>query len=133
VYLATVISNLTVLDGIQFDYATPMNEPNSSWWKLGGRQEGCPMSAAQQARMVNALRTELAARGMSQAIQASEDTDQQRTINSMNGYSATALSNVTCVASHTYGANNPSGVRNLAHSLGKPLWMSEYGMATGPG
>ena len=127
VYLATVMSNLTVMDGVHFDLSTPMNEPNSSWWTLGGRQEGCPMSATQQARMVNALKPELAARGLSTAMDASEDTDQQRTINSVNGYTTAAQSNLAIVATHTYGANNPAGVRNLAHVLGKPLWMSEYG------
>ncbi len=127
VYLATVISNLTQLDGIAFDFATPLNEPNSSWWGLGGRQEGCPMSAAQQARMVNALHAELRARGLSPGVVAPEDTDQQRTIDSLNGYSATARSNLAQIATHTYGANNPIGLRNLALSLGKPLWMSEYG------
>jgi O-glycosyl hydrolase len=133
VYLATVMSNLTVLDGVQFDLSTPMNEPNSSWWKLGGRQEGCPMSPAQQARMVNALKPELATRGLSTAIDASEDSYQSQTISSLSAYSATAQSNTTLVATHTYGANNPSGVRNLAHHMDRPLWMSEYGDSDGTG
>lgn len=127
VYLATVISNLTVLDGVTFDFATPLNEPNSFWWQLGGGQEGCPMSAAQQARMVNALKTELSARGLTQGIVASEDTDPQRTINSLSGYGASARSNLALVATHTYNANNSAGVRRLAHSMGRNLWMSEYG------
>ena len=127
VYLATVISNLTVLDGVTFDFATPLNEPNSSWWQLGGGQEGCPMSTAQQARMVDALKTELSARGLTQGIVGSEDLDPGRTVSSLNGYSASARSNLALVATHTYNANNAAGVRRLAHSLGKDLWMSEYG------
>lgn len=126
-YLATVISNLTVLDGVTFDFATPLNEPNSSWWRLGGRQEGCPMSAAQQARMIDALKTELSARGLTPGIAGSEDLDPGRTASSINGYSPSAQRNLGLVATHTYGANNPASVRRLAHSLGRNLWMSEYG------
>lgn len=125
-YLATVVSNLTVLDGVKFDLATPMNEPTGSWWKLGGRQEGCHMSADQQARMVTALRSALDARNLAAGVDASEDTDEQDTINSVNAYGA-AQAGVALVASHTYGANNPTGLRNLSARLQKPAWISEYG------
>ena len=126
-YLATVVSNLTVLDGVRFDLVTPMNEPSSSWWVYGGSQEGCHMGAAQQARMVKQLRHELDARGLSAGIDAPEDNDEQSTLDSLDSYDATALTNVTCVASHTYSANNPAGLQNLANRAGKRLWISEYG------
>ena len=125
-YLATVISNLTVLDGVHFDVATPMNEPTGSWWVYGGRQEGCHMGAAQQARVVNDLRAALTVQKLNTAIDASEDTDEQDTINSVNSYGS-AQTNLTILASHTYGANNPSGLRNLALSLHLSDWISEYG------
>jgi O-glycosyl hydrolase len=127
VYLATVISNLTVLDGVTFESVSPLNEPTASWWKYGGRQEGCHISSDQQARVVNYLRTELNARNQSAGIVASEDNDEQSAINSLNVYNTTARSNVMRVVSHTYGANNPVGLRNLAAGWRKPLWVSEYG------
>ena len=133
VYLATVMSNLMVLDGIAFESATPVNEPAASWWKYGGRQEGCHTDSAQQARLVNLLRSELDVRNLPAGIVASEDSDEQSTINSINGYDATARSNVFRIVTHTYGANNPMGVRNLAASLHKPLWVSEYGDGDGTG
>ncbi len=125
-YLATVVSNLSVLDGVTFDYVTPMNEPTANWWPLGGHQEGCHMSADQQARMVSKLRTALNAQNISAGIDASEDSDEQSAINSLNAYGS-AQSNVTFIGSHTYGANNPTGIRNLAATLHKPAWISEYG------
>ena len=70
-YLSTVISNLTVLDGVHFDVATPMNEPTGSWWVYGGRQEGCHMDATQQTRVVNDLRTTLTAQSLTTGIDAS--------------------------------------------------------------
>lgn len=132
-YLATVMSNLTVLDGVTFESATPMNEPLASWWTYGGRQEGCHMDSAQQSRLVNLLRGALDARQLPAGVVASEDFDQQSTISSVNGYSATARSNLLRVVTHTYGANNPAGVRNLAAALRKPLWISEYGDGDGTG
>ena len=132
-YLSTVISNLTKLDGVTFETATPMNEPTGSWWVYGGSQEGCHMGAGQQNRMVNDLRTSLNAANLVTGIDASEDTDEQDTINSVSAYDGAGQSNVSLIASHTYGANNPSGLQSLAASLGKPLWISEYseGDATG--
>lgn len=131
-YLATVVSNLTVLDGVHFDLVTPINEPTASWWKLGGRQEGCHTSADQQARLVNDLRSALDVRNLDAGIDASEDSDEQSAINSLNAYGS-AQSNVTVIASHTYGANNPTGLRKLAAALHKPAWISEYGDNDGSG
>jgi O-glycosyl hydrolase len=131
-YLATVVSNLTLLDGVTFDLVTPMNEPTGTWWRLGGRQEGCYMSADQQARMVNNLQAALTARNLAAGIDASEDSDEQSTINSINAYGA-GQSNVALIASHSYGANNPGGIRNLSASLRKPAWISEYGDGDGTG
>jgi len=132
-YLSMVVSNLTVVDGVKFDAVTPMNEPTGSWWKLGNWQEGCHMGASQQNRVVNDLRTNLTACGLATGIGASEDTDEQDTINSVGSYDAVGQANATLIASHTYGANNPSGLQNFATSLRKPLWISEYGDGDGSG
>ena len=131
-YLATVVSNLTVLDGVHFDLVTPINEPAAGWWKLGGRQEGCHTDASQQARVVNNLRAALNAQHLAAGIDASEDNDEQDTINSINTYGS-GQTNVALIASHTYGANNPAGLRNLAAGLRKPAWVSEYGDGDGTG
>jgi len=126
-YLATVVSNLTVLDGIKFEVMTPMNEPTAPWWVYGGTQEGCHLDASQQNRVVNDLRTTLTASGLTTGIDASEDNDEQSTLNSVGSYDPAGQANMTLLASHTYTANNPSGLQSLAASLGKPLWISEYG------
>ena len=126
-YLSMVVSNLTILDGVRFNDVTPMNEPTGSWWVYGGAQEGCHMDSSQQNRVVNDLRTNLTICNLTTGIGASEDTDEQDTINSVNSYDAAGKASVTLVASHTYGANNPAGLQSLATSLGKPAWISEYG------
>jgi len=133
VYLATVMSNLSVLDGVTFESVTPLNEPTAGWWKYGGRQEGCHISSDQQARLVNYLRAELNARGQTAGIVCPEDNDEQSAIASLNAYSVSAMSNVFRVVTHTYGPNNPVGLRNLAAARRKPLWVSEYGDSDGSG
>lgn len=125
-YLATVVSNLTLTDGVQFDHVTPINEPTAGWWQLGGGQEGCHTDATQQARLIAALRSALATRGISAGVDAPEDFDQQSTINSLNTYGA-GHTNMEIIATHTYSANNPLGLRQLAATLKKPVWISEYG------
>jgi hypothetical protein len=127
VYLATVVSNLSVVDGVHFDTVTPMNEPNEGWWDYGGSQEGCNMSTDQQVRVVNYLRAALDALGQTAGVAACEDSYEQDTLNALNAYGAAALSNVSRIVTHTYSANAASGLRNLAASLHKPLWVSEYG------
>jgi O-glycosyl hydrolase len=126
-YLATVVSNLTVLDGVKFDLITPMNEPASDWWHFGGRQEGTHMSADQQARMIKLLRPALDRRGLSAGLIGSEDNAEQLAFESVSAYDPATQKLLARVASHTYHANNPDGLRQLAAAIGRPLWISEYG------
>ncbi len=126
-YLALVLSNLTVLDGVRFDTVTPMNEPGSDWWHYGNRQEGAHMSHDQQARMINWLRPALDHCGLKTGLVASEDNDEQGTINAVQAYAPPTQQMLSYIATHTYTANNPAGVRDLAATLHKPLWISEYG------
>ena len=126
-YLATVVSNLTVLDGVAFNFVTPMNEPGSDWWQYGGRQEGTHMSRDQQARMIQLLRPALDRRGLSAGLIGSEDTAEQLAFKSVSAYGPATQKLLSRVATHTYYANNPAGLRQLAASIGRPLWVTEYG------
>jgi len=126
-YLATVVSNLTMLDAVKFDTVTPMNEPGSDWWHFGGRQEGAHMSHEQQARMIGLLRPALDRRGLKTSLVASEDNDERLTVRAVKSYAPATLALLSHIATHTYGANDPDGVRRLAAALGKPLWVTEYG------
>jgi O-glycosyl hydrolase len=126
-YLAIVVSNLTVLDGVTFDTVTPMNEPGSDWWHYGNRQEGAHMSHDQQARMIDQLRPALDRCGLKTGLVASEDNDEQGTVNAVQAYAPATQQMLSYIATHTYTANNPAGIRELAGALQKPLWISEYG------
>ena len=125
-YLATVVSHLTALDGVKFDFVTPMNEPTSSWWVYGGKQEGCHIGPIQQARLVNDLRSALDIRHLAAGIDASEDNDERSAVRSLKSYGS-AQTNVSLIASHSYSANAPAGLHDLATGLRQPAWISEYG------
>ncbi len=132
-YLATVVSNLTVLDGITFDTVTPMNEPQGTWTYGSTKQEGCHMSPSQQARMVSKLRPQLDASLPSAEVDAPEEVSTSTTLNSLGSYNSQTLDNVGRIASHTYGASNRNGLRNFVIAHQKPMWMTEYGDNDGSG
>jgi O-glycosyl hydrolase len=121
-YLATVVSNLSVLDQVKFDTVTPMNEPSANWWELGHRQEGTHMSVSQQQRMINLLRPALDRHGVSATIVASEDNDERSTYECVSAYDPATLSNVSHIVTHTYTANASRRIAaTRAKATGKPL------------
>ncbi len=135
VYLATVVSNLTVLDGDHFDYVTPMNEPNGSKWygSSGPSQEGCDMNPAQEGRVVADLRTALNTSAPSLGIDAAEDVDPYQTYNDLVNYSSTQLGDVALFTTHTYSTTGESTLASEASSEKRTLWVSEYGDSDGSG
>ena len=133
VYLAEVVKHLSQSDGVTFHSVTPMNEPAGSWWTYGRASEGCHMSVDQQEVMINLLRAELDRRELNLPIDASEDNDEQSAVNALSTYSASVRNNVGQIATHTYGANNASGLSSIAQSFHKPLWHTEYGDDDGTG
>lgn len=134
VYLATVVSNLTVLDGDHFDYITPMNEPNGSKWYSGSpSQEGCNMNPAQQSDMVSNLYVQLQTIAPSVAIDAAEDVDPEQSYLDLNAYSATALGEVSLYTTHTYSFTGAGNLKSKASSQHKTLWVAEYGDNDGSG
>ncbi len=128
IYLATVVSNLTVLDGDHFNYVTPMNEPNGSKWYSGSpSQEGCNMNPAMQSVVVGDLYSQLQTIAPSVAIDAAEDVDPQQTYDDLGSYSATSINDTALFSTHTYSFTGAGNLKSQASSKGKPLWMTEYG------
>ena len=134
VYLATVVSNLTVLDGDTFNYLTPMNEPNGSKWDYTNEsQEGCDMSPSQQSTVVGILHAQLGAIAPSVQMDAAEDVDPYQTYNDLTSYSSGSLGDVALLTTHTYTFTGASDMTSEAASQKKPLWVSEYGDSDGTG
>jgi autotransporter-associated beta strand protein len=130
-YLATVVSNLSVLDGINFELVTPMNEPEGPWG-YGGGQEGCHMDSGQQGRMVGDLSAALSAQKLATGIDAPETYDEPDASSAVGAYGS-AQGDIMVVTSHAYGTKNPASLGSLAASLHRPVWLSEYGDGDGSG
>jgi O-glycosyl hydrolase len=133
-YMATVVSNLVVLDGVHFNYVTPINEPSGSWAYAKQQQEGCHVSTDQQARVISDLRTALNNSSLQSAyVDAPEDVDPYQSVTDLNSYNATTLNSIGLCTTHTYGVNGSTSLASKALSIGKPLWVSEYGDGDGTG
>ncbi|MGH7942530.1 MAG: LamG-like jellyroll fold domain-containing protein [Limisphaerales bacterium] len=128
IYLATVISNLTVLDGDHFDYVIPMNEPSlGTVGQITNGYETCHMSNDQQQRVINDLRAQLNTDAPSVGVDAPGDYDEYEAYNDVTEYSATTLSNLALFSTHSYIENDPARLSAEAAAHGKPLWVAEYG------
>jgi len=106
----------------------PFNEPISSWWKFGGRQEGCYFDCPLQEKTINSLyerisKSELSCCGI--AAPDTYSTEEARTL--VNSYSMQTLSQLARINTHTYSAKERKKLSEVCVQKGKELWVSEYG------
>ncbi|MDX1963418.1 MAG: glycoside hydrolase [Pirellulales bacterium] len=134
VYMATVAKRAKDNWGITFDSVAPFNEPSANWWVANGTQEGAHFDRSTQATVINHLRNELNARGLTNTVIAASDEsyfDQATTTwNSFDSMTRSAVGRVN-VHGYQYGG----GRRDLLHAAiaGKELWNSEYGESDASG
>jgi galactan endo-1,6-beta-galactosidase len=129
-YLATIARFAHDQWGIDFTSVEPFNEPSASWWRADGTQEGCHVDAATQARVVDALRAALDARGLgSMMVAASDENGYDDARQTWASFPAATQAHVGRVNVHGYQYGG--GRRDLLYSAvtgaGKALWNSEYG------
>ncbi|MEU8892840.1 glycoside hydrolase [Streptomyces sp. NPDC048442] len=124
-YLAGAVQRVQKSTGVTFDSLSPVNEPNTDYWRAGGRQEGSHWDPAAQARMVSTLRSALDAKRMNLPIAAMDETNPQLFRTNWETYSPVVRGLVGRLNTHTYGTNGRTGVRDIAKGERVPLWMSE--------
>jgi O-glycosyl hydrolase len=127
-YLTEVVKHFHDSWGITFRTLNPMNEPISSWWKLGNNQEGDHFDLAGQNTIIKQVASTLTSKGMTYTTVSSPDENSiDNSVTSFNSYDSTAKSNISQINTHSYNGSNRSGLLNTAKSNGKRLWQSEYG------
>ncbi|MFI0990707.1 RICIN domain-containing protein [Streptomyces exfoliatus] len=124
-YLAGSLRRAEQGSGLTFASVSPVNEPNTNYWKAGGRQEGSHWDPASQARMITTLRAALDARGVATPIAAMDETNPALARANWEQYAPAVRDAVGRVNTHTYGTNGRTGVRDIAKGERTPLWMSE--------
>lgn len=74
-FLADVVEGVEKHDSIKFNYICPFNEPDGHWNWVGPKQEGCPATNREVARMVRLLSKEFVNRKMDTQIMVNESSD----------------------------------------------------------
>ena len=126
-YLTEVVLQFRDAWGITFQTLEPLNEPISSWWRFGGRQEGCHFERASQAAIIQRVATSLASKGLSTTASASDENTIDLALGSFRSFSPAVKSSLSRINTHAYGGSQRTQLANEANSNSKDLWMSEYG------
>ncbi|MFG2650666.1 glycoside hydrolase [Streptomyces sp. NPDC048436] len=124
-YLSGALDRVEDSTGVDFDSVSPVNEPNTNYWKAGGRQEGSHWDPASQARMVSTLRDRLDADGLDTPVAAMDETNPQLFRTNWESYSPSVRSDIGRLNTHTYGTSGRPAARDISKGSGIPLWMSE--------
>ncbi|MFE7620122.1 glycoside hydrolase, partial [Streptomyces sp. NPDC057496] len=124
-YLTGALQRVRSATGIAFDSLSPVNEPDTDYWRAGGRQEGSHWDHASQTRMIGALRAALDAKGLKTPIAAMDETNPEKFRSDWESYAPDVREAVGRLNTHTYGTNGRTGVRDIAKGGSTPLWMSE--------
>jgi hypothetical protein len=122
--------------GVNFRTVDPFNEPVATWWTATGTQEGCHIDASIQRTILQYLREELNARGLTGVrVSASDESLFDQAHSTWSSFDAATRAVVAQVNVHGY--QYEGGRRDLvyddARSAGKILWNSEYGDGDGTG
>jgi O-glycosyl hydrolase len=127
-YLADVAQHLHDVEHATLRYISPMNEPDSSF--DGCYQEGMKVPTSQRSTLVKAVAGALAAKAPSVGVMADETSHVATFVGEGKNWLAPRGTSaaVDVLATHDYDfatAGTLQDARNLAASVGKPLWMTE--------
>ena len=127
-YLTEVVKHYKDTFGITFRTVEPLNEPNATWWKSLGGQEGCHFSPANQQTIIKAVATSLTTKGLTgTTVSASDENSIDDGYNNIKAFDATTIADMSQMNVHTYSGSSRTQLRALATSKGKRLWASESG------
>lgn len=115
-------------EGIVFQSYSPMNEPDTDFWRAGSdKQEGCHFSPGEsQSRAIIETRRALDAAGLKDVLTAGMDeTDIDKTVANLQKLTGEARAALGRIDTHSYQGSDRKGVKATAIALGKDLWMSE--------
>ncbi|OME66892.1 hypothetical protein BSK65_20530 [Paenibacillus odorifer] len=125
-YLTDVVKHFKENWNIDFNYLSPMNEPNTNYWGFGGRQEGSHWDVGSQMKIINTTRAKLdAANLQSIQIAAMDESILDTFVSNWNSYDETTKANVGKMNTHSYGGSKRVEIRDAAKAADKTLWMSE--------
>ncbi len=129
-YLVDVCKHYKEEYGVEFTTLEPFNEPVTDYWYANGSQEGCHFGAPEQTRFIRVLYPILKASGLKTIISASDETNVETSIQSLNTYRKEGvLPLIGQWNTHTYSGSKDAKVelQRLTSELGIHFWQSETG------
>jgi O-glycosyl hydrolase len=127
-YLTEVVKHYRDEHGIVFRTLEPLNEPNASWWKSNGTQEGCHFSASSQEAIISAVAALLEEKGLGEtSVSASDENSMDEAYDNLRAFAASTLAAMSQINVHSYAGSRRSELAEFAASRGKRLWQSESG------
>ena len=127
-YLAHVTAYLKDELGMPIVSLSPMNEPNTDYWKAySNKQEGCHVdSGKSQSAILEAAADAMARYGLSDVLlAASDETNPQLQAEAYKSYSTKAKQALGRVNTHTYSDKGARALSKLVAKDSINLWMSE--------
>jgi len=127
-YLVQVVKHYQEAFGVTFRTLEPLNEPNASWWKANGGQEGCHFSPSNQQTIIKAVSAALLANGVTGVqVSASDENSMDDAYNNLRAFDAKSIDALGQFNVHSYAGSRRAELRALATSKNKRLWQSESG------
>ncbi|MEH7010870.1 glycoside hydrolase [Neobacillus niacini] len=130
VYLTTVVDHLQKDLDIEFKTLSPTNEP-SGFWEAKGRQEGSNWPVPAQMKMINEVKKQLDQKQLNTVVSAMDESTPPGFRENWEQYNAETRANIGQLNVHTYWPEHQIGVRDIAKSSSKRLWMSEVDLSPG--
>ena len=127
-YLAHVTDYLQRELGVTVTSLSPMNEPNTDYWRyFSDKQEGCHVDAGEaQSRIIEEVADALGRCGIDNVIiAASDETSPDKQLEAWYAYSDRARAAIGRVNTHTYDEKGIRELGRLAREQDIHLWMSE--------
>lgn len=127
-YLTEVVKHFRDSWGITFRTLEPLNEPDVSWWKANGSQEGCRFSADAQQKIIKEVGARLKSKGLTgTTVSAADENSLDTAVRNLKIFDTATLSYMSQVNAHSYSGSQRTQLRDQAKSKGKRLWQSESG------
>ena len=127
-YLVHVTDYIQRELGVTVTSLSPMNEPNTDYWRyFSDKQEGCHVDAGEaQSRIIEEVAAALQRYGITNVIiSASDETSPDKQLEAWYAYSDQARAAIGRLNTHSYGVNGIDELGNLARAQNLHLWMSE--------
>ena len=127
-YLVHVTDYIQRELGVTVTSLSPMNEPNTNYWRyFSEKQEGCHFDAGKaQSRIIEEVSDALRRHGISNVmISASDETSPDKQLQAWYAYSGQARAAIGRLNPHSYGVEKIDQLGSLAREQNLHLWMSE--------